>query len=161
MPHRLLARDSHHYLSPLGVVTRLKSEFDYVESDAEAGRRYVLETIEELQANKWSRLFDINHEYLEQLDRVKERVLYVCFGDNPGSESGILSTYVIPGTPLLFDYSSYVHEQAVEPLLVRCAAVLGYDIVKDRRTIKDPAYRGRERRRFLDRRSLIDRRKSA
>ena len=42
MAHRLIARDGHRYLSPRVVVTRLESEFAYVESSEEDGRRHVL-----------------------------------------------------------------------------------------------------------------------
>ena len=161
MAYRLIARDTQHYLSPWGVISRLKAEFAYVESDAEEGHRHVCKIIGQLEANKRSSRFDANHEYLEHLYRGKERALYVCFGDSPGSDSMIAGTYVVPGTPLVFDPVPYEHGQAVESLLVRCATALGYDIIKDRRTITDSAYRGRERRQFLDRRGLTHRRKTA
>lgn len=160
MSHRLLSRDPHNYLSPRVVLNRLKSEFAYVESDGEEGRRYVMAVISQLQANRWTRFAEAPREYLEQLDRGKNRALYVCFGDNPSSEIAILTTYVVPGIPLYFEYSSHAHEQATEQLLARCAAVLHYEIFKDRRIILDPAYTGTDRRRFLDRRSLEDRRRT-
>jgi hypothetical protein len=159
MPDRLVPRDSRTYLSPLGVVNRLKSAFAYVESDVDEGRRHALELIGRARGNIWSRY--VNREYVEQLEAGKDRALYVCFGDDPGSELSLLSAYIIPGMPLDFEYSSRAHEEAVQPLLSRCATVLGYDIVKDRRAINDPAFHGRERRSITDRRSLKDRRKSA
>jgi hypothetical protein len=159
MPDRLVPRDSSTYLSPLGVVNRLKTAFAYVESDVEEGRRYVLELIERAGANIWSRY--VNREYVEQLEASKDRALYVCFGDDAGSELALLSAYIVPGMPLVFEYWSREHEEAVESLLSRCAAVLGYDVVKDRRAINDPSFHGRERRSVRDRRSLKDRRRSA
>lgn len=159
MPDRLIPRDSRSYLSPLGVVNRLKSAFAYVESDVDEGRRRVRDLIERARANIWSRY--VNREYVEQLEAGKDRALYVCFGDDTGSEEALLSAYIIPGMPLDFEYSSRAHEEAVQSLLSRCATVLGYEIVKDRRAINDPAYHGRERRSVTDRRSLKDRRKSA
>jgi hypothetical protein len=163
MADRLLANNADAYLTPWAVVNRLKSEFSYVEADGEEGRRYVLETIERLKASR-----HLDHQMVERLARVKNRALFVCFGDDAGSDLSILGTYVIPGMPLAFEYASVTHEHAVQHLLTRCAAALGYEVVKDRRIVNDPGYggherrrSGRERRRFIDRRSgLKDRRRS-
>jgi hypothetical protein len=77
---------------------------------------------------------------------VKDRALYVCFGADASSELALLDTYVIPGMPLVFEYASVEHEHAARDLLARCAAALGYVVIKDRRTIHDPGYGGTERR---------------
>jgi hypothetical protein len=166
MPDRLVANHTDAYLPPLAVVNRLKDEFAYVETDGEEGRRYVLATIERLTAERSLRQAD--RDLVQWLERVKNRALFVCFGDNAGSDLALLSTYVIPATPLPFDYASVTHERAVQPLLARCAAALGYEIRKDRRVSSQADYRGRERRhsgrerrRFIERRSFTDRRKSA
>ncbi len=166
MADRLLATNADAYLTPWAVVNRLKSEFSYVEADGEEGRRHVLDTIEKLKADmSWRH---VDHQMVERLARVKNRALFVCFGDDAGSDLATLGTYVIPGMPLAFEYTSVTHEHAVKHLLTRCAAALGYEIFKDRRIVNDPGYGGRERRRFgrerrrfMDRRSgLNDRRKS-
>ena len=166
MPDRLVSNNPDAYLAPLALVTRLKSEFAYVETDGEEGRRHVLESIERLKGERSFR--QVDRDKIQWLDRVKNRALFVCFGDNASSESLLLTTYVIPGEPLAFDYASVTHERAVQPLLARCAAVLGYQILKDRRTFNHPGYggherrhSGRERRRFIQRRSGQDRRKAA
>jgi hypothetical protein len=164
MPDRLIANNPDAYLSPGALLNRLKSEFSYVEADGEEGRRHVLETIKRLKADYSPRHVDLR--MVEQLERVKNRALFVCFGDDAGSDLAILGTYVIPGLPLVFEYASVAHEHAVRDLLARCAAALGYALVKDRRTIHDPGYGGterrgfrRERRRFTERRlSPTDRR---
>jgi len=62
---------------------------------------------------------------------VRNEAVYIYFGDNPGPEDAILSTAVIPGNPLVVDFSSPEHQQTTRPLLVRCATVLGYDIVEE------------------------------
>jgi hypothetical protein len=61
--------------------------------------------------------------------KVKDRAVHVCFGDDPGANTGCLCAVVIPGEPLVFEYESAAHAQAVQPLLSRCAKVLGYGIV--------------------------------
>jgi hypothetical protein len=160
MADRLLASS---YLTPMLVVSRLESEFSYVETDGEEGRRYVLETIDRLKSDTSSRYVD--HQTVQNLARVKNRAIFVCFGDDATSDLALLSTYVIPGMPLVFEYASAAHERAVRHLLARCASVLGYEIIKDRRAANNADYGGqerrdfrRERRRFADRRSNRNRR---
>ena len=157
MPDRLV---SDTYFSPFGVVNRLKSEFSYVETDGEEGARYALKMLERLRAARSQR--QVDRDMVERLDRVKNRVLFVCFGDAPSSELTLLNVYVIPGMPLEFEYASATHERAVQPLLERCAAVLGYEMQKDRRVFDQPGYggqerrhSGRERRGFMERRSAV------
>lgn len=157
MPDRLVANGTD-YLSPWGVVNRLKTEFSYVEADGEEGRRHVLAAIERLRADTDSHT-PADHHLLGRLTQVKNRALFVCFGDDPGSEVAILGLYVVPGMPLVIEYRSSEHEQAVQHLLARCAASLGYEILKDRRVNDIPGYGSRERRRGgLERRSFVERR---
>lgn len=154
MADRLLAST---YLTPMIVVSRLESEFSYVETDGEEGRRYVLETIDRLRADTSSRYVD--HQMVQSLARVKNRAIFVCFGDDASSDLALLSTYVVPGMPLVFEYASAAHERAARPLLARCASVLGYEIIKDRRAVNNPDYGGHERRGFRrERRGFADRR---
>jgi hypothetical protein len=159
MADRLLAKNASVYLAPLVVVNRLESEFSYVETDGEEGRRYILETIERLKAN--TSLRSVDHQMVQKLACIRNRAIFVCFGDDAGSDLALLSTYVIPGMPLVFEYESVTHEHAVRHLLTRCAVALGYEIVKDRRTINDPGHGGHERRGFRrERRGFTDRRSS-
>jgi hypothetical protein len=164
MPDSLIANNAEAYLTPLAVINRLKSEFSYVEADGEEGRRHVLEIIERLKADGSRR--HVDHQVVERLAGVKNRALFVCFGDDAGSDLATLGTYVIPGMPLAFEYASVTHENAVRHLLTRCAAALGYEILKDRRIANEPGYGGgerrclgRERRRFVERRTQKERRK--
>jgi hypothetical protein len=159
MADRLLAINVSTYLTPQTVVNRLKTEFSYVETDGDGGRRYILETIARLKSDSSFRL--VGQQVVEKLERLKDRTIFVCFGDDAGSDLAQLSTYVIPGMPLVFEYASVAHEQAVLPLLQRCAAALGYELVKDRRSANSPGFSGPERRDFRqERRAFVDRRAS-
>jgi hypothetical protein len=165
MPDSLIATSADGYLSPWGVVNRLKSVFSYVEVDGEEGRRHVLETIARLRGDRSRR--EVDHQLAGRLTGVKNRALYVCFGDDVGADSVTLGTYIIPGMPLALEYASAKHdENAAQELLTRCAAALGYEILKDRRIADEPGYGGlerrfvRERRRFVERRTQKGRRKS-
>ena len=130
MAHRLVARGGHRYLSPHVVVTRLESEFAYVESSEEDGRRHVRGIVLQLQAIKQIGDVPVDSEYLERLERAQDGAIYVYFGDDPSSETAYLSTAVIPGEPLFFDYSSRAHEAEAQMLLLRCAEVLDYDVIE-------------------------------
>ena len=128
--HRLVARNDQHFFNPLVVVKRLESEFAYVEADEAAGHRHVLDMMSQLETSKGNRRTLVYDERRERLNTVKDRAVYVHFGDDPSSETVYLCTVVIPGEPLVFQYESAAHESAAWLLLKRCAKVLGYDIDK-------------------------------
>lgn len=128
MAHRLVARDGNRYLSPRVVVARLQSEFPCVASSEEDGRRYVRGIIQQLHAIKQIGDIPVDSEYLDRLEKAQNDAIYVYFEDW-SSKSVYLGTAVIPGEPIFFSYSSSAQEQAAQPLLLRCAEVLEYDIV--------------------------------
>lgn len=130
MAHRLCVRDGERYLSPRVVVARLEAEFPYVEVDEEDGRRHVHGIIRQLERIGEMGLVPIDEAYVQRLRKAQRGAIYVYFGDDPGSETACLSTAVIPGEALYFVYSSRHHQEAAWPLLLRCAAVLGYEIVQ-------------------------------
>jgi hypothetical protein len=130
MAHRLCVREGERYLAPRLAVSRLESEFAYVEADEEDGRRHVAGIIRQLQKMAAVGLMPIDNDYVERLKKAQRDSLYVIFGDDPGSELACLSAVVIPEEPLYFDYPSHAHVEAARPLLVRCAKVLGYDIIE-------------------------------
>lgn len=130
MAHRLCVRDGDRYLSPRVVVARLEAEFPYVEVDEEDGRRHVYGIIRQLERIGEMGLVPIDEAYVQRLKKAQRGAIYVYFGDDPGSETACLSTAVIPGEALYFVYPSRRHQEAAWPLLLRCAAVLGYEIVQ-------------------------------
>lgn len=130
MAHRLCVRDGQRYLSPRVVVSRLESEFAYVEVDEEDGRRHVRGIIRQLQKIGEMGLIPVDNQYVERLKKAQRGSIYVYFGDDPGSETACLSTAVIPGEALYFDYVSRAHAEAAWPLLLRCADVLDYEIIE-------------------------------
>jgi hypothetical protein len=78
MADRLLANNASAYLVPGVVVNRLKSEFSYVETDGEEGRRYILETIERIKADTSLRYVD--RQMVQKLARIKNRRYWVLRG---------------------------------------------------------------------------------
>ncbi len=128
--HRLQPAKGQRFHNPLVVVQRLVSEFPYVEADEDEGRRHVLEVMKRVEAKIGQRKNGILNQFLERLERIKERAIYARFGNDPSTETEHLCAAVIPDEPLVFEYESTAHERAVWPLLRRCARVLGYEIVK-------------------------------
>jgi hypothetical protein len=126
--HRLAPTNGHAFLSPLVIVMRIASEFAYIEADEAAGYNRVEEIIRQIETRSRRNKDALLAARVEQLEKVKDRAVHVCFGDDPGSNTGYLCAVVIPGAPLVFEYESALHEQAVQPLLGRCAKVLGYAV---------------------------------
>ena len=126
--HRLAPVNGHPYLSPLVIVMRIAGEFAYIEADEKAGSDRVEEVIRQTEARNRRNKDSLLAERIEQLERVRDRAVHICFGDDPGSNISYLCAVVIPGEPLIFEYESAAHEEAVQPLLERCAKVLGYRV---------------------------------
>lgn len=126
--HRLAPVNGQVYLSPLVVVMRIASEFAYIEACEKAGLDRVDHVIRRFEARHRHTRDSLLGERIEQLEKVKDRAVHVCFGDDPGSDQGYLCAVVIPGEPLIFEYESAEHEEAVGPLLKRCAKILGYNV---------------------------------
>ena len=126
--HRLAPTNGHPFLSPLVIVMRIASEFAYVEADEGAGYDRVEDIIRQIESRSRRNKDALLAERIEQLEKVKDRAVHVCFGDDPGCDTGYLCAVVIPGEPLIFEYESPAHEEAVQPLLGRCAKILGYGV---------------------------------
>jgi hypothetical protein len=126
--HQLGPVNGHAYLSPLVVVMRIASEFAYIDADEKAGCDAVADIIRKSEVRNRRGRDPLLAERIEQLERVKDRAVHVCFGDDPGCDKSYLCAVVIPGEPLVFEYDSLEHEQAVQPLLERCARILGYGV---------------------------------
>jgi len=107
----------------------LETEFAYVESSDDEGRRHVQNLIRQLMRIKQGGKIPVDGEHLDRLKKAQSAAVYVYFGDNPSSETGYLCTAVIPNEPLIFDYNSKEHEGAARSLLVRCARALDYEII--------------------------------
>ena len=130
MAHRLCAREGQQLLLPRVVVSRLENEFSYVEASEDEGRRHVGGIIRQLRVLQETGNIPVDLDYLDRLTRAQRGAIYVYFGDDPGSEIACLSTAIIPGEALFFDYSSRAHEDATRALLLRCAVALDYEIVE-------------------------------
>jgi hypothetical protein len=130
---RLLLHAGNPASSPRVLLKLLQTEFPYVEADEAAGREHVLRLLRYLRTNHGGRRHVSYEQHIEHLETVKDRALFVYFGDDPASEAACLSTVLIPGEPLVFDFESAEHELQARHLLRRCARVIGCDIALERR----------------------------
>ncbi|MGQ0750829.1 MAG: hypothetical protein ACT4PS_09875 [Betaproteobacteria bacterium] len=128
--HRLGPITGNTCLSPLVVIMRIASEFAYIDADEAVGCERVEEVIHEMERRNRRARDPLLVERIEQLGRVKDRAVHVCFGDNPGCDKSYLCAVVIPGEPMIFEYESAEHEESVQSLLERCAKILGYGVGK-------------------------------
>jgi hypothetical protein len=130
---RLLLHTGNPLSSPRVLLKQLQSEFVYVEADEAAGREHVQRLLQHLRAGQGGRRHASYEQHIERLESVKDRAIFVYFGDDPASEFACLSTVLIPGEPLVFDFESAEHELQARNLLRRCAGVIGCDIALERR----------------------------
>jgi len=121
----LRPRQGGRYLDPDEVIRRVKtacarSACAYVETSSEGARE---------QALAWMNQPAFN-DYLAQPEGLEEAALFVHFGDDLASEDALLSMLLIPGRPLLVEYSPRARGDGVRALIARCAKVFNYDIVE-------------------------------
>lgn len=122
--------DSESYLRVPLVLSRIGSEFDYVETDKTAGQRYVEAMIKTISDRTGTLENEDHRERVRHLTTALPEAVHVRCGDNPTSESEFLSAVLVPGEPILFVYESLAHEIASRPLLQRLARALRYKIVQ-------------------------------
>lgn len=123
MAHELTPRAGQQYLSPEGIVQRLRMAFKYV--DASEGRG--AESIEEgIQYMRRSGAF--SDEEIARLPNIKDRAIEVTIADELAHGLAYLVVVIEPDEPLFFSYESRSHEEAAKPLLERIATVLDYNL---------------------------------
>jgi len=127
-------QDGETFVSVPLVISRVGQEFAYLESDGDLGRKYVGQMISDIDSQFGGRQVAGQNERAKYLAEVQNRAIYVRCGDNPSSETDYLSTVVVPGEPIIFEYDSKAHEQESRELLQRFARVLGYKIVEWKRS---------------------------
>jgi hypothetical protein len=122
--------DPDNYLRVPVILSRIKREFDYFETDQALGRRHVEQMIEAVSDRVETSEYNDHRERVRHLATVQTEAIHVRCGDNPTSESEYLSAVIVPGEPILFRYESLAQEIASRPLLQRLARALGYKIVQ-------------------------------
>ena len=113
------------YWDPDEVVRRVKAACAcaacaYVETSSEGARERAL---------AWMNQPAFNDD-LAQREGLAEAALFVHFGVDLASEDALLSMLLIPGQPLLIEYSPRALGDGMRALIARCAKALNYDIVE-------------------------------
>ena len=119
----LKPRPGGRNLDPEEMIRRMRAaRFAYVETSSEGARALAAQTLEWMNR----RAFNDNPAQQEGL---AEAALFVHFGDDLTSEGTLLSMLLIPGQPLIIEYSPQTPQDGSRALIARCARVLNYDIV--------------------------------
>lgn len=119
MAHRLKPPDGQPHLSPAEIARRLDEEFFFCDVDREQGQDDVGDMLAKLiQLNAPPSLID-------EIASGRKDSLRITISDEEWSDDG-LSFFVRPGDGFLIGYHSAHHEEATNPLLLRCAQALGY-----------------------------------
>jgi hypothetical protein len=69
-------------------------------------------------------------EDLDRLERFQDAALYLHFGDDVGDDATLLSMFIVPTQPIFVDPITGNDKQKAAPLIERCAAALGYEVVE-------------------------------
>lgn len=122
MSHRLQPIEGQAYLDPEEVARRLTEEFADCDVDAGQGADDVGDMLAKLIELK------APQAVIDEVTTGRERALRITIADDRAADNR-LSFIVRPNDGLLIGYHSAQHEAATRPLLDRCAAALGYEIV--------------------------------
>lgn len=126
--HLLEPPGSNNYLNVQVALSRIGSEFGYLEADEDLGRRHVRQMIDAIR-NRFEASDYIDHrERITHLSSAQADAIHIRCGDNPTAEHEYLSAVLVPGEPILAQYESLAHEKAARPLLDRLAKALGYKV---------------------------------
>lgn len=122
MSHELKPKDGAPFLAPVEAISRLRSEFDYVTVDSDAGADHVgemLATFLRLKAPETTVQFYSSRQkqsFMVEIADAADTDLSVYFA-------------LVPDVALLIGYSSAQDEAVCLPLVERCARALGYQVV--------------------------------
>ena len=130
MTAALAPRTGERYLYPTEVIGRMKSAFAYVETSEEGAREKMLEWMSQLAFVAADGRTGECDADLDRLEQLQDAALYVHFGDEVGDDATLLSMFVVPTQPLFVDPLTEDCKGKAAPLIERCAAVLGYEVVE-------------------------------
>jgi hypothetical protein len=122
MTHLRPKADSQ-YMTVEEIVSRATGEFGFTHCDQKQGLRYVTERL----LNSTTGLF--HHEKDQALLPVSDSIEMIV-GDDPQSDDDFLKCYVIPNEPVEIEYVYDGHAEHVDPLLIRLATSIGYEICR-------------------------------
>ncbi|MGQ0750831.1 MAG: hypothetical protein ACT4PS_09885 [Betaproteobacteria bacterium] len=130
MTAALAPRVGERYLYPTEVIGRMKLAFAYVETSEEGAREKIQEWMSQLAFVAADGRTEECDADLDRLDQLQDAALYVHFGDEVGDDATLLSMFVVPTQPIFVDPLTGEDREKAAPLIERCAAALGYEVVE-------------------------------
>jgi hypothetical protein len=130
----LRPRPGGQYLDPDRVIRRVEaacacSACAYVETSSRGAREQALDWMHQPAFMAAAGRSAADNGYLAQREGIAEAALFVHFGVDLTSEGALLSMLLMPGHPLLIEYSPQTPRDGMRALVARCAKALNYDIV--------------------------------
>ncbi|MCX7423541.1 MAG: hypothetical protein NT013_28955 [Planctomycetia bacterium] len=119
----LRPKDDNQYIPVKEVVSRATGEFGFTYCEQKRGLRYAAERL----LNSTNGLS--HHEKSQALLQVSDSIEMIVVDDRQ-SDDDFLKCYVIPKEPIAIEYVYEGHAERVEPLLVKLANSLGYEICR-------------------------------
>ena len=107
----------------------MKATFAYVETTDEGARAQLMECMSQLAfvaADGRAEKYDAD---LDLLERQRYSAVYVHFGDDLSNDA-ILLNMLVASQPIVVGPLNNENESKAPPLIERCAAVLGYEVVE-------------------------------
>ncbi|HEY7117597.1 MAG TPA: hypothetical protein VH475_13495 [Tepidisphaeraceae bacterium] len=120
MAHRLFPITEGAYLAPKEIVRRLRAEFDFVETDADAGTEHVEGMLAQFQR------MNAPPAVIEAHRAALGKAVRIVVSDREDYDDDYLAFTTWPNNDPLVGYSSRQHEGAAAPLLERACKILRY-----------------------------------
>lgn len=105
------------------IVRRATGAFGFTHCDQKRGLRYVTERLLNSQLG-------ISHDEKDRVLALVADSIEMIAGDDRQSDDEFIKCYVIPGESVVVEYVYGGHAERIEPLLVRLADALGYEICR-------------------------------
>jgi hypothetical protein len=119
----LRPKANSQYMSIEEIVSRATGEFGFTHCDQKRGVRNVTEILLDSMTG-------LSHHEKDQALLPVSVSIEMIVGDDRQSDDDFLKCYVIPNKPVEIEYVYDGHAERVEPLLVRLANSLGYEICR-------------------------------
>lgn len=122
MSHRLEPKTGEPYLPAEEVARRLSEEFESCKIDAEQGQDDVGDMLAKLIA------LNASQAIIDNIAASRASAVRITVAEDDATDD-YLSFIVRDGEGPLVGYYSAQHEEATRPLVERCAATLGYQVI--------------------------------
>jgi hypothetical protein len=127
MAHHLAPQPAHAPLTIAEILVRLRDEFEYVECSGRRGAEQVDNMIAAFLRIKEGGAISVSDQMIDTFRHRRSSAIWVHVADDQFAENAFFETVLIENEPLFIGYCSRQHQEEAAALVLRCAAVLGYE----------------------------------